>query len=276
MERKKKYIANIQMPGGKSYYYGKSSYSRGYRSNRVRGVVRLQRAWRSRQRRKKTGYNKLIKSHTTLARRVYNNLQPGWIDTNQAPISIDAVGLFKDFASLTGINCSATDHLNRIGNKITVKKIQMKAQIKVAKDDEYNEFRMLLVQIPCPIIGTTPSIQDILETSDVYSFYKKDSKISYKILYDKVFQMSNAHLTVGAPGATVDMNGCPYKNFIHFNKTWNFPKGIPVHYSGSGVLPQTGHVTKNMLWLVMVSDSTTTVITGSPTIGYNVRLSFDP
>ncbi len=48
---------------------------------------------------------------------------------------------------------------------------------QTAKDDEYNEFRMILVQIPCPIIATTPSIQDILETSDVYSFYKKDSKI---------------------------------------------------------------------------------------------------
>jgi len=233
--------------------------------------MKIQRKWRKRKQARA-----LTKRFNTLQTRVYNNLNDGWIDTYQSPYSIDAVGIFKDFTSLAAINCGSTDHLGRIGNKIVLKKIQMKAQLRVAKDDEYNEVRLIMVQIDCPQIGQTPSIQDILETSDVYSFYKKDSKIRFKILWDKVYQLSNAHLTVGAPGATTDMNGCPYKNFLHLDKTWKFPKGIPVYYSGTGVLPQTGHVTKNMIWLLAVSDSTTTIVTGSPTLGYSVRLSFDP
>lgn len=259
------------MPG---YYY------RQRRNIRSRAMMarRIQKNWRKYRRYRKKR-KPLYRRFKTLQRRVYNNLQDGWIDTNQSPISVDSVGVFKDICSLASINCNGTEHDNRIGNKIVVKKIQFKAQIKVAKDDPYNEFRMMLVQIDCPIIGTTPSIQDILEDSqitDVYSFYKKDSKIRFKILYDKTFQLSNADKDVGQAPAVTELAGCPYKNYIHLDKTWKFPKGIPVHYSGSGVPPQTGHVTKNMLWLLCVSDSTTTIITGSPTIGYNCRLSYDP
>ena len=248
-------------------------YPRRWKRNRA--ARKIQRRFRKYRKRRKP----LYKRFKTLQTRVYNNLQAGWIDTMQSPYSVDSVGVFKDFTSLAAINCSNTEHDSRIGNKIVIKKIQMKAQIKVAKDDPYNEFRMILVQIDCPVIGQSPSIQNILEDSqitDVYSFYKKDSKIRYKILYDKTFQLSNADKTVGQAPATTDLAGCPYKNYIHLEKTWKFPKGIPVHYSGSGVPPATGNVTKNMLWLLCVSDSTTTIVTGSPTIGYNVRLSYDP
>lgn len=253
---------------------GKYSRSRrSYRSRRPFGMYfarkpaarRIQRAWR-----KKRAFKRL-------KNKVYQNVQPGWQDIYLQPFNVDSVGVWKDITGSDTI-VTGTEHDNRTGNKITLQKLSIKAKVQVAMDDQFNEVRLILVNIPCPLIGSTPSVQDILETSDVYSFYKKDSKVHYQIIWDKTYQLSNAHQSVGSLPAVVDLAGCPYKNYIHIEKKFKFNKGkgLPVWYQNNGLAPNINHVTKNHVWLLAISDSTNTFPTGAPTLGINARIKFAP
>jgi len=243
-------------------------YKRRYGAHRY--ATKIQRKWRARRkyrqyRKKKPLYSK-VKS---LQKIVYNNLQPGWKDTFQPPVAVGAGGdITGDFCGLENI-AQGTGHDDRIGNKIVLKKIHLKGNIQVARGDIYNELRVIIFSLPDVCTTVPPTILDILEMGDLYSFYKKDSKIKYKIHYDKTWQLSNPYAEVGTV-TPVGLNGMCYPNYIHWETTLNFPKGHPVWYGSAGV----GTPTKGGLYMLRISDSLSAIPSGHPTIAAYCRMTY--
>lgn len=241
-------------------------YGKRYHGRKVR---RIQRAFRRYRARKRQG-SSLRNQVRRLKKKVYNNLQPCWIDSVGTMTAGAGGTIFPNWCSLQDI-AQGDDHDQRQGNKITVKSIQVKGQIQVAVGDVYNIYRMIIFSLtddPAP--GAPLAVSDILQTSDLYSFYKKDSNFKYKIHYDHSFKMSNALASVGTVTPTA-LNGCPYPNYIRFEKTFTF-KNHQVHYRG----PTNGPANKGGIYCLVISDSLSQVPSGHPDMTYRTRMSYDP
>jgi len=242
-------------------------YPRKWKRNRRARTI--QRAWRKR-RYKKYNKNTCKKQLKKLKKIVYNNINPGWKDTYQAPTAVGAGGeITGDFCGLENI-AQGTNHDDRIGNKIVVKQIHFKGNIQVARGDIYNEIRQIIFSTPDVCTTDPPAIQDILETGDLYSFYKKNSKIKFKIHYDKTWQMSNPYSEVGTV-TPVGLNGMCYPNYIHWEIKLKFPKGHPIWYGNASV----GSPTKGAFFLLRISDSLSAIPSGHPTVANYCRMLYD-
>lgn len=254
------------MPSYK-WYKAKSRALRTLRTGYGKRAVVIQRAWR---RRKNANLRTQVKR---LKRKVYNNLQNCWIDTIQNPVGSGAGGYINpDFCSLQQI-AQGDDHDQRQGNKITVKSISIKGQMRCANGDIFNEFRVIvfsLVDDPPP--GASIVVGDILQNGDLYSHYKKNSTYKYKIHWDKTYQMSNPLATVATQPTSTDLNGCPYRDFIHIEKKIKFKNGHQVWYRS----PTAGVAIKGGIYMLTISDSLNQLPTGHPTFGYQIRMAYDP
>lgn len=212
----------------------------------------------------------------SLKEKVYNNLQPCWLDTQQT-MSPGAGGtVFPDFCGLQQIP-QGDDHDNRQGNKIAVKQIHLKGLLSVAIGDIFNQYRFIIFSTP-DNPTTTPAVSDILETSDLFSFYKKNSPIKFQVHWDKTYQMSNVLASVGTVAPT-ELNGCPYPNYIHVDKKikirdrFSKTKGpLSVWYRG----PTNGQPIKNAIYCLVISDSISQVPSGHPSFVYYSRMHYDP
>ena len=244
--------------------FRKTFYGKRYHGKKV---MRIQRAYR-RYRKRRTLRNQI----KNLKRKVYNNLQNCWIDTIQTPIGSGAGGTINpDFCSLQQIP-QGDDHDERQGNKIVVKNISIKGQLRNANGDIFNEFRIIVFSLtddPAP--GATLSVSDILQNGDLYSHYKKNSTYKYKIHWDKTYQMSNPLATVATQPTSTDLCGCPYRDFIHIEKKIKF-KNHQVWYRGS----TAGACIKGGIYLLTISDSLNQLPTGHPTFGWQIRMHYDP
>ena len=247
------------MPAGKMFNYTK-------RYKRTKAARVLQR-WARRRKR-----NNLKKQIKNLKRKVYNNLQNCWIDTIQTPVGSGAGGTINpDFCSLQQIP-QGDDHNERQGNKITVKSISIKGQLRNANGDIFNEFRIIVFSLPDdPAPGSSITVSDILQNGDLYSHYKKDSAYKFDIHWDKTYQMSNPLATVATQPSSTDLCGCPYKDFIHIEKKIKF-YNHQVHYRGA----TAGACIKGGIYLLTISDSLNQLPTGHPTFGYQIRMHYDP
>ena len=243
-----------------------------YTTRRYYAAKRIGRWWRRKKRYRKKRYTKkLTYKVKRLQQKVYNNLQPGWIDTFMAPTAIGAGGdITGDFCNLENI-AVGTEHDDRIGNKIVVKKLHLKGNISVASGDIFNEVRIIIFSMPDVCSTGIPNIVDILQTGDLYSFYKKDSPVKYKIHYDKTWQLSNPYRDVGTV-APIKLNGMAYPNYIHWEKKLVFPKGHAVHYDGPGV----GAPTRGGFYMLRISDSLSSIPSGHPLVSAYCRMSYDP
>lgn len=199
---------------------------------------------------------------------VYNNLQPCWIDTQQTMTAGAGGTIFPNFCGLQSI-AQGDDQNQRQGNRIVVKSIHLRGLLNVAVGDTFNQYRFIVFSTP-DNTPTTPSVSDILETSDLYSFYKKNSSIKYKIHWDKTYQMSNVLANVGTVAPT-ELNGCPYPNYITVDKTIKFKNHI-IWYRGVG----NGQPIKNAIYCLVVSDSISQVPSGHPQYSYYSRMNYDP
>ena len=233
-------------------------------------AMKIQRAFR-RYRRRRQGYS-LTSQVRRLKRKVYNNLQNCWIDTIQNPVGHGAGGTINpDFCSLQQIP-QGDDHDERQGNKIVVKSISIKGQLRNANGDIFNEMRIIVFSLtddPAP--GATLTVGDILQNGDLYSHYKKNSTFKYRIHWDQTYQMSNPLATVATQPSSTDLCGCPYRDFIHIEKKIKF-KNHQVWYRGSSA----GACIKGGIYLLVISDSLNQLPTGHPTFGYQVRMLYDP
>lgn len=238
---------------------------------------------RYRRKRKRRGNYRRKKKRTlaskvkAIQKRVYENINECWKD-NTVTMSASAGGtVFPDFCALSNIS-QGTDPDQRIGNKITLKKIQMKGLVQVAIGDIYNEIRMIIFSTTDATgNGNTPSVSEILQpggpgaVADMYSFYRKQSPIKFKILYDTVFKLSNALQNVGTVTPTV-LNGCPYPDFIHWEKTIHFKNGQEIWYRGIA----NGLPTRGAVHMLLISNSTNAIPTGHPQIAFRSRITYMP
>lgn len=236
-------------------------------------VAEAKRRARARRRRKKKKKKTLSTKLKNLTTKVYNNLQPCWIDTLQAPLGIGAGGYINgDFCSLQQI-AQGDDVNQRQGNKITVKSLDIKAQVRCANGDVFNELRLIIFSLVEDPQGN-PAASDILQNvsnAGVYSFYRKGSPVKYRIHWDKTYQMSNPLASVATQPSSTDLNGCPYKDFIHIKKKIKF-KNHQVWYRGAG----GSQPIKGGIYLLAISDSLNQLPTGHPTMSWNIRMHYDP
>lgn len=196
------------------------------------------------------------------------NAQSTWYDSDLAT-TVSTTGHIQPIGLLD--ITKGTNSGQRLGDKIELKSISFKLQLDVintsiANGDVFNQIRMLIVQFPQPLTsGIGIEVGDILQTSDIKSHYKKDSKIKYKILHDQLFYMDNQGFGTGASSNPKwQPQKCHLKNF---DKKFKFPDGINVVYNAGGV------IINNDIQLVLVSDST---IALHPRIYGHIRHVFLP
>lgn len=211
---------------------------------------------------------------------VYAQAEKKYIDDATALTTVNSTGFLTQ--SIIGYeNISATgatvagsvipsSHLTRLGNKINLKKLEVRFHMVNSITDDYNRIRVICFTLADPDTSSglgLPTIGDILETtSNLKSFYKKNSQYRYKILYDRT------HRTGGCNTSTINPNfvGCgglpPAKDF---KMILRWPKGYPIHYKSSA----PGTPIKNQIWFLFISDSTGIQ---HPQISTMSRLNYDP
>lgn len=239
---------------------------RNYR--RKKAASKIARAFRKYRKRKTTMATKLKR----LQQKVYADDQEGWIDNNQTMSAGAGGAVFGTFCVLEQIG-QGNNHDERTGDKITVHKLQMKGLVQVAIGDVYNEYRLIIFSCgQAPDVNAAapgiPGVNDILQDGDLYSFYKKKSRIKYKIHYDHVFKLSNALASVGTTVPTA-LNGCPYPDFIHWEKTLYF-KNHEVWYTR----PTVGNPSKGGIYALVISNSLNQIPTGHPQMVMKTRLTY--
>lgn len=213
-----------------------------------------------------------------LQRIVNSQLERKWIDDSSPATSITSGGsltqslinlenIYATGATVGGTTIIPSSHTTRLGNKISLKKLTVKFHQVNSNTDLYNNIRVIFFILPDPdnIALGTPAVTDILETADWQSFYKKNSKFKYRILYDKT-------TTTGGWSDTVNTSlsagvGIPVAKNYTMTMTWK--KGLPVHYKDE----QANNPIKNQLWFLFISDSSAP---NHPSIQTHSRLHFDP
>lgn len=213
---------------------------RKYRGKKYRAASKLQALFRGRRARKKTTAAKL----KTLAKKVNKDIEHRWSQGNfsfQIPASGgDVIDLGTESIATTPTLPNGTD--NRLGKRITLKRLFLKGQLLVA--DSRNFIRILLVR--------ATSLQQIIIASDVlepdpisgnpslYSPYRKESKIKFKVLYDKFYKTQTQ-----AAGAV-------YPAVVNCDLSFTWKSGMSLTYNLDTVQPPIYGDIK----LIVISDST--------------------
>lgn len=208
---------------------------------------RIQRNWRKKRRQK--GALMLKKKVTKLQRIVNQNIQRCWVDEYTNLSSITSTGQFSfSFLDLQNIPAvgpaTPAGPTSRIGNKITINKINLTFTQVASTTDGFNFCRYIvfvLPETPAPI--SSLNIDDIIQgvAQGVDQPYKKDGKVKFTILYDKVVQTCLNNTINYAQKWKVRLHNC---------KRW--PKnGLVVHYKDANI----GNPIKNLIGLLCISDS---------------------
>ena len=237
------------MPG---YNWGRMRRPRKYRAAR-----KIQRKFRK-YRKKKSLYKQVKK----LKQKVYSQLNPGWIDDFTSGTGVTSSGFTTyDWCSLekiaaVGGNVGGTIDVpaspqTRIGNKITVKTLSCRFLFNVSTQDIYNRVRVIIFTVPDPgSVSAAPN--DILETLNVQSFYKKNSAVKFKIHKDFTVNLGQNRASVTTAGGALALNGHYHPSYTTRNFKIRFPKGLDVWYRNQNA----GAAQKNQIGLLLISDST--------------------
>lgn len=241
------------------------------------GAKKIQRAWRKKRYMKRK--NSLVTQVRTLKKQVYANKQAGWIDDFTGGTGVTSSGFTTyDWCALekiaaVGGNVGGTIDVpagpsTRIGNKITVKKLNCRFLFNCSENDIYNQVRVIIFTIPDP--GSTSAAPlDILETLNVQSFYKKNSSVKFKIHKDFTVKLEQYKQTITQATGQLNLNGRTYPSWCTREFVIPFPKGLDVWFRGANA----GSPIKNQLGLLLISDST---VLPHPAVQLKTRLHFDP
>lgn len=187
---------------------------------------------------------------------VYQDIEHRWQDDINFSFSIPGAG--GDVIPLGLETIIQGDNIeNRTGNKITLKSLHLKGQIIVA--DTHNFVRLMLVMVNSLQQIVIPS--DILQPDTVsnnptiYSPYKKESKIKFKVLLDKMYKLQQQ-----AAGSTY-----PFLQNVDLSYRWK--KGHTVTYN----LPTASVPIYWFPVLVVLSDS---AVPGHPQGRFAKRLNW--
>ena len=159
-----------------------------------------------------------------------------------------------------------TANNQRVGNKITAKSLQIKAQFKIGNssitaNDSYNQVRMIIIRYETDDPSSTPLIDDILEHTDtnspeelMCSMYKRDSNYRFNVLYDKVHNLYWGNNSGGSGGG-------PRLKIVNFKHNC---KDRSIRFNSSGN-PTTKYTA------LFISDSG---VSTHPELCYNTRFYF--
>lgn len=217
---------------------------------RFTGANRRRRRWRAakkiqdRFRKYRRRRGRLQKQITVLRRKVYKITEHRWQDKYNYSDSFGAGGLIKkvglELIALQPSSANLQD--NRLGNKITLQSIYLKGQIAVG--DVRNFCRIGLVRVLN--LAQAVNIDDILQPQfgsvlpTIYSPYRKDSPIKFKILHDKFYKTQQQ-----AAGST-------YPSVVNFDLSYKWKKGLTVTY----LQDTASDPIYNSIFLFAISDST--------------------
>ncbi len=146
----------------------------------------------------------------------------------------NGVALFQGPAIAQG-----TSGLERVGNEVMLRKLRFKLQFKSVGAS--NRVRLVCVQYP-QTAGALNTLEDVLtnvSTAPMYSPWKKDGTVKYRILYNRIHNL-------GVKGV---MDGT-YK-YQGVNIDIKFPRaGLPLHYDDG----TTANPDKNNIMFYYVAD----------------------
>lgn len=187
-------------------------------------------------RRSKTPYR--TKRHTrvpqtgrTRTSGYYGRFGPGrpeqkFLDTIITTTDIPLAGkIYKDSFCLVGIG---TGESQRIGRKLTLKKISMHVELKLpsatAAAETCDVVRLILIHDKQANGAVITAVTDVLESAGYLSFRNLANSKRFHILWDKTVQLENK----GYGGSTV-ASTCTTKH-LHFSKRLN----LPLEYDSTG------------------------------------------
>ncbi len=164
--------------------------SRGRRYNPGKYARRIQRAWRRRRRRRGNLKYKVRK----ISKIVYKDIEHRWQDDMSYSETIPGAGGSGVQIGLDTISTQPTGPLtndDRLGNKITLKKFYLKGQLIQA--DSHNFCRLILAEVVslAQIVVTADILQPdpVSGNPTIYSPYRKESRIKFKVLLDKFYKL---------------------------------------------------------------------------------------
>lgn len=149
-----------------------------------------------------------------------------FFDGSKGNTNLSATGAILD-DSLLEI-AAGTGESNRIGRKITVKKISIrgffKAATATASANTGNRCR-IIVYLDKQANGATAAVGDILEDADINGFRNLTNVGRFYVLYDKIMNVNNL---AGAGNGTTDNYG-----EAHYGFQMHKSCSIPIEYSGT-------------------------------------------
>ncbi len=223
----------------------------------------------------------LAKRVARLSKKVYAQSQMCFIDRQTQLTGISSSGYTQYDWTGQGMISDGTERDERIGNKITVKSLQLRFRVSYATgsvlstSDQFNRVRMIVFVIKDINNTSPPGITDVLQSNEVDSFYKKDSEVKYTILYDHMWNLQNPVYPVKTgvgdtpPSTLIAVQSVAYPPFKSVKHTIKFPKGLALHYKGA---PATQPIL-NSIGIALISDSS---VPGHPFIDMNTRLVYEP
>lgn len=208
---------------------------RRYRRTASRFIA-LQRKWKRRR-------VPLRRKVRNLAKKVNKDIEHRWLDTINYSFSIPGSGGSMEPLGLETISTTPTAGLNndRLGNKITLKSIYIKGQVITA--DTHNFMRLILVKTIS--LNQIVICSDILEPDPassnptIYSPYRKESRIKYQVLLDKMYKTQQ------------QAAGSVYPFLLNVDMSYKFKKGLTITYNQAGASVPI----YNNVYLLCLSDS---------------------
>ncbi len=212
---------------------------RGYNRRQMASAARfLQRRYRFKKKYKQR--RKLNK----IAKIVYKDIEHRWQDNINYSEAIPGGGGSGVQIGLDTISTTPTGPLtndDRLGNKITLKSFYLKGQLIVA--DTHNFCRLILAEVvSLGQIVVTPDIlqpDPITGNPTIYSPYRKESRIKYKILHDKFYKTQT------------QAAGSVYPFLVNVDLCYKWKKGLTITYNQAAAQQP---IYKNVM-LFLLSDS---------------------
>lgn len=202
----------------------------------ARRIIKLQRKWK----RRRPTLNRQVQR---LKKKVNKDIEHRWLDTINYSFSIPGGGGSIEPLGMELISTTPTAGLNddRLGNKITLKSIYIKGQVITA--DTHNFMRLILVKTISlnQIVIASDILQPDAGTSNptIYSPYRKESRIKYQVLLDKMYKTQQ------------QAAGSVYPFLLNVDMSYKFKKGLTITYNQAGASVPI----YNNVYLLCLSDS---------------------
>lgn len=218
--------------------------------------------------------NKKIKRLETEVKKLAKADELKWSDTSVVQ-TISTAGIVTPLLGLPvwgGGNL--TRSFSREGNSIVLTDYRFKGLVEIPApgtpniSDTTNRVRIIIFKTTGT--GTTPGIIDILENSDINSFYKMKGKVKYSVMFDRTYNLTNLYQTSGTAVAAIGNSAEKWR--IPFNVSLGKKlgkAGMKCQYSatsGGGANP-----VNNALYMLQLSDSG---VVAHPFVTYRSRARF--